>query len=240
MARSRIVNLANFEQFTAIDVLMDPGHIGGPKVIPNCVEVSLRWGLGDTRIAVNVLHATIPGSFSPTTPIANALVTGLTSGAAWTALAGFLATTASFAGISLRDLRSKDLPIVGSGIGGPAGTSASTEMPDEVAAVVTLRTIKVGPGNRGRFYVPGWASNAVGTGNVIAAGAVTALQNWADTIPTVMASQGMTFALGQVERAAYTGSTGTAHDHRDAGTLTITAQTVRDNHWDTQRRRGLK
>jgi hypothetical protein len=40
------------------------------------------------------------------------------------------------------------------------------------------------------MYVPDWATNALGAGNVIAAGAVTALQAWPNTIAPLSAPTG--------------------------------------------------
>jgi hypothetical protein len=236
----RLVNLANFQQFTSINVLSDPGVIGGPVVIPNCIQITLVWANDAGKQARNVIYGQAAGGFLLTPAVAQAILSGLSSGASWTAMAAFMSTTSSLFRVDLRDVRVANSPLVSSTAVATPGTSASPALPAEVAAVITLRTAKAGTGNRGRIFVPGWATNALGTGNIIAAGAVTALGNWANTIPTVLTGQALTFALGQPARAAYVGSTGTSHPARAAGSLTITTQTVRDNHWDTIRRRGLK
>jgi hypothetical protein len=90
------------------------------------------------------------------------------------------------------------------------------------------------------MYVPGFASNAMATGNVIAATTMTAVNNWAGIIAGVLSAQGYIWCVGHPARQAYTGITGTAHPARIAGTVPITTVSVRDNHWDSQRRRGLK
>jgi hypothetical protein len=131
-------------------------------------------------------------------------------------------------------------PIISSGAGGATGTSSGTELPDEVALVVTERTAFTGPQNRGRMYIPGWATTALGANNTAAAAAVTALGNWAGNIAGILSAQGYTWCVGHVARQAYTGSTGTQHPARVAGTVPITTVAVRDNHWDSQRRRGLR
>lgn len=240
MGRSRVVNLANFQQFTAINLLSDAGAIGGPVVIPNACRVILRWLLADGKVANNVMCGSVPAGFTPTVTQANNILTALTTGGAWTALAAFIAPTASLASVQLLDIRTPGQPIINASIGGAPGTSTGTELPDETAVVITLRTALTGPGARGRIYVPGWATNVVATGNVVAATAVTALQTWANTIPTALSAQGLTFALALPARAAYTGSTGTQHPARAARTQQITQQVVRDNHFDSQRRRGLR
>jgi len=236
----RVINLSNLQQFTAVNLSSDPGDVGGPVVIPNTIQVNVVWTLTDGKLAANVLYASVSGAFQPTVTIANNLLTGLNTGASWTALAAFMPNTLGLAGVRLRDVRTANQPLILSTAAAAAGSSASPALPDETAVVVTLRTALAGAQNRGRMFVPGWATNALATGNVIAAAAVTALNNWANTIPTVMSGQGMTFSLGLRERAAYTGITGTQHPARPARAQPITSQSVRDNHWDTQRRRGLK
>jgi|SRR5215471_16420604 len=236
----RIIRLDQAQQFLAINALNDPGAIGGPVVVPQCAQITLLWILESGKQGHNVLYGRYAGGFAGTVAQANAIFAALSTGAAWTALAGFLGTTNSFFGVLIRDVNTANQPIIGSTGTAAPGTSASASLPNETAAVITLRTGSVGRANRGRVYVPGWATNSLGAGNVIAGGAVTALQNWANTIPGALSGQGYTFVIGQRARAQYTGSTGTVHPARPATSIQVTAQTVRDNHWDSQRRRGLK
>lgn len=240
MSRSRVVNLANFEQFTAINVLSDPGAIGGPVVVPSCAQIVLFWALEDGKIAHNVLYGRYTGSFAGTAAQANAILAALTTGAQWTALAAFFATSTTVPNLSIRDVNTPFNAQIVNTAGLGTGTSASPALPNETAVVITARTAKTGPQNRGRVYIPGWATNAMGAGNVVAAGAVTALNNWAQTIPTALSGSGYTWVIGQKARAAYTGSTGTQHPARAATSIPINSQNVRDNHWDSSRRRGLK
>jgi len=240
MSRSRILNLANIQQFAAINVLTDPGAIGGPKVIPQAAEITLRWILGNAKFGHNVLIGRYSGTFTGSPAQANSILTALSSGAQWSALAGFLGTTMALNSVTIRDLNTANQPVIASTAAGANGTSTGIEMPNEVAVAVTLRTAFTGPQNRGRMFVPGWASNALGTGNVVTPAAVTALQNWAGIIAGVLSAQSYTWCVGHVARQAYTGSTGTSHPARVAGTVPITTVEVRDNHWDTIRRRGLR
>jgi hypothetical protein len=240
VARSRIVNIENLQQFTAINLLSDPGHLGGPLVIPNCIQIEMVWGLSDAKQGHNVMYGFRTDGVSPTQAQATAILVSLTGGAQWAALAAFLATSSQLGALTLRDVRTPNQPIIQNTTGGALGTSASPELPNETSVVVTLRTALTGIANRGRIYIPGWATNALGAGNVVAATAVTALGNWANTIPAAFTAQGYTMVLGHPARGAYTGSTGTAHPARPAGSVPITSLVVRDNHWDSQRRRGLK
>jgi hypothetical protein len=240
MARSRIVNLANFEQFTAINLLSDPGHIGGPKIIPNAAEIRLRFTLEDGKVGHIVTCGGYAGTFAGTVAQANAIFAALGTGAQWSALAAFLATTTAFAGVDIRDLNSAGNPYISSTAAASPGTSASTALPNEVAAVITLLTAKTGPQNRGRMYVPGWATNALGAGNVIAAAAQSALGAWSGQFAGAYSAQGYVHSIAQPARAAYTGSSGTQHPARVATKIAVTSTALKDNHWDSQRRRGLK
>jgi hypothetical protein len=237
----RIVNLANLQPFQAVNLLSDPGAIGGPIVIPSACQVVFAWQCPDSKFGLNVLYGNIGAGFTPTAAIADALKTALTSGAAWTALALQLFTGSGFSAVRLRDVRSANNPFISSATTVVPGTSSSaTALPSEVSLAVTLRTARTGPGARGRFYVPCWTPFAQSTTDTVTAGAVTALQNWANGIPAIFAAQGLTLCLGLPARAAYTGTTGTIHQARVAQTMPVTSLLVRDNHWDSQRRRGLK
>jgi len=236
----RYVSLENLQQFTAVKLQFDAGSIGGPKVIPSAAEITLYWSLGSGKVGHNVLTGRYQGSFAGTQAQATAILTALTGGAQWAALAGFIAPTVLLNGLSIRDLAQPNQPIITNTSGGGPGTSAGVELPNEVAAVITTRTAFTGPANRGRLYIPGWATNALGTGNQMATPARTALTNWATIIAGALSGSGYTWCIGHQARAAYTGSSGTQHPARVAGTVPITTVEVRDAHWDSQRRRGLR
>jgi hypothetical protein len=240
MARSRVVNIENFQQFTAINVLADPGHVGGNPLIPNCIETVLHWTMEDGKEAHNVLHGTASPSFTPTTAVADALLSALTTGSAWTGYAAELHPTTNLFAISLRDRRSANSALVDSNSGNHPGTATGEALPNETALCVTLRTALSGPGQRGRAYLPGFAAVALSPGNLVSSAAMTAATTWTNTWLSAWSGVGLPLALAQPPRNAYTGSTGTAHPARAAGLLPITALGIRDNHWDSQRRRGLK
>jgi hypothetical protein len=236
----RYVNLANLQQFAAINLTSDPGYDRADHRIPNCAQITLRFLLGSGSVANVVTHGSYNGGFSGSQAQANAILTALSSGAQWTALAPHLAPTVNFFGVSIRDLNAEDQPIIDSNVPGGSGTSSGTELPDEVAVVVTKRTAFTGPEHRGRMYIPGWATTALGANNTVAAATVTALGNWASIVAGVYSNSGYTFCIGHRHRLAYTSAAGTPIPERLAGTVPITNVAVRDNHWDSQRRRGLK
>lgn len=237
----RIVDLANYPSFQAVNLLSDPGLDKGKKVIPNCCQFHLVWNLVDGKQARQILAMTVGSSFNPTAGLAEQARASIVGSAAWSPFAGFLATGTQLAAVQLRDLRVADMPLVPSTGSVTPGTSPSPALPSEVALVLTLRTAKVGPGNRGRVYLCGFATNGLGAGDVIAAGLVTAATNMAPAITVAMNTIGGSWGLAQPHRLEYTSpKTGTHFDERPAGVAPITSVSVRDNHWDSQRRRGLK
>lgn len=236
----RIVNLANLQQFTAVNFSSDPGQIGGPVVIPQCAQIVLNWTLTDGKTAHNVLYGFYSTTFNGSVAQANALLLGLNAGGAWGGMAAFLATTTSLSSLTIRNVNIANQGLIQSTGGAAAGTSASPAMPSEVAVCLTERTALAGRSNRGRVFVPGWATNAIAAGDVIAAAAVTAASTWGASLITQFSAQGYQLVIGQKARAQYTGTTGTNHPARAAGSVPVISVSCRDNHWDSQRRRGLK
>lgn len=236
-----IIRLDNFQPFQAINILSDPGAIGGPKVIPQCAQVRIRFTLTDGKTGYIVMAGRYAGAFAVTPTMVTTAHASLTSGATWTALAAHLAPTVSLSSLDVRDLAVAGQPLIGST--GPAvpGTSSGTALPDEVALCITLRTAKAGPAARGRMYFPGWATTALGTGGAPAAAAVTALNNWANSnLTTAFTNLSLTQCLALPARAAYEGATGTQHPARAASTLDLTGKAAEGTSWDSQRRRGKK
>lgn len=242
-AMPRVIRLADLEQFAAINLLSDPGYDNGPFVIPNCWRVVINWSLTDARVAHNILYGAHTGGGAPTGANAESIFNQITTGAVWTTLAGFLASTASITGVSILDVGSaQGIPVSSTGVAKP-GTSASPALPDETAIVYTLRTAKSGPSGRGRAYIPGFATNALGTGGVVNAATVTAVGNWmGSAVGPAISSVVGPWSLGLPHRLAYTSPvTGREFPERPAQTVPVTAASgVRDNHWDSQRRRGLR
>lgn len=216
----------------------DPGHIGGPVVIPGCIQVALVWDTAFGHPALNILHGSVLGGFTPTVAVANTLHAALSGSGTYTTLKAFFTDESAFRGVRLLDMRSPGNPPVDSTVPAVPGTSVAANMAPGTALVVTERTARAGPGFRGRIYVPGWASNASDTGAKASAAATAALSDWAGTFIAAFAASGLTLAIAQPARAAYTGRTGTAHPARAAATQAVTALVVRNSFWDSQRRRG--
>lgn len=236
-----IIRLDNLQPFQAVNVLLDPGAIGGKIKIPSCAQVTVNWTLPDAKQAHNVLYGRYSGTLNPTQAMVNAMFSALGSGAGWTGFAGGIATTVSLLSVSIRDVNDIDLPMITSNVAALPGTGIGSSLPSEVAVCITFRTAKAGQSGRGRMYTPPMVVGAGAAGDIIASNIVTGINNWASAnIPAMMSAGGMVHVLGLQERAAYTGSTGTQHPARAATSQPVTSYIVRDNHWDSQRRRGLK
>ena len=69
---ARLINLANVQQFTAINLTLDPGDTGGPVVVPQCAQIVLNWTLADGRLGHNVLYGRYSGGFAGTAAQATA------------------------------------------------------------------------------------------------------------------------------------------------------------------------
>jgi hypothetical protein len=201
----------------------------------------LVWQLTDGKEAHNVLYGRYAGSFSGSVAQADAILAALTGDARWGLLAAHLALTASLHQVRLRDVNTANQPIIDGSLDPHPGTALGAALPDEVAACVSLHTGLSGRQNRGRMYIPGWSADALAPGGVMDATAVADLQAWSNAVVfTALSGSGYTWVIGHQARQAYTGTTGTPHPARPAGSVIITEAIVRDNHWDTMRRRGLR
>jgi len=235
-----VLNLDNIQQFTAINVLSDPGHIGGPVVIPNAVKVMPVFTLGDGKVVRNVLGGIVGSFTTASATVAEAIRAAIVGSASFAPFMAQIAPTVNFTRIDIQDIRQASLPVFSSTGAASPGTSTGTELPDEVALVLTLRTGGIGAQNRGRLYSMGWATTALGAGNTANTAATTALTSWSAALSAGFAAGGLQWGLMKPARAQYTGATGTVHPARTASIIPLTQGVIRDNHWDSQRRRGLK
>lgn len=238
-----LVRLDQVQQFAAVNLSSDPGAVGGKVYVPQCAQIRVTFALEGGRIGHLVWYGRYAGAFAGSVAQANAIMTALTTGGTWTALAAFWPPSTAITAVTIRNVGDpvNVFPEISSTNAAAGGTSASAALPNEVALAVTLRTAQAGKQARGRSFVPGWATNALGAGNVCAATTVTALQNWANTWGSAVASGSVyTHVLGLKHRVAYVSpKTGVSYPDRPAQALTITQWQVRDNHWDTIRNRGL-
>jgi hypothetical protein len=240
---SRIVAFDSLQPFQAVNLLLDPGHVAGPVIIPNACRVRLNWNLADGKVGHNVMYAQYSGTpvLSPT--VAESVRQAITTGATWTSFLALLHPNCSFAGVTLLDVRSSTATEITSTGAALPGTGAGTSVPDEVAICLTLRTANRGPSGRGRIYLMGFlASNINATGGTVAPGTVAAITAWGNgPLLAGIASSLGPVVLGLPARAGYTSpATGRVFPARAATTVPVTAALCRNNTWDSQRRRGLK
>jgi hypothetical protein len=141
--------------------------------------------------------------------------------------------------VQLRDLRTANMPFVASTGGATVGTGVATALPPGVALVISERTAQAGRGFRGRIYLPGLDSSAVtaATGAASAA-ANTAAVNFITAVQTALTGQGITLAIANPARQAYTGRTLRAIPARAAGMITVTSIVARLTALTSQRRRS--
>jgi hypothetical protein len=236
----RFIPLGQLQQVTGINLLGDPGAIGGPKVISSVAEIILYFALAGARTGKVVMHGRYVGVFNGSVAQANAILAALNTGSAAAAFLSHLAATTSLANVSIRDLGTANQGLIVSTGTGTPGTGVGNAVPNEMAVVVTKHTALTGRANRGRMYMPGWTTASVAADNTVVPTAVTDLQTWANTVQGALNASNYIMVIAHPARQAYTGTTGTPHPARAAGSVDVTSLFVRDNHWDSQRRRGLK
>jgi hypothetical protein len=219
--------------------MADPGRIPGPVVIPACIEVDLLWNLASGKQVKNVMHGQVAAGFTATAAIAQAVYASIIGSAAWTAWAAYLHTTASFAGVQLRDLRTANQPFVSSTGAATPGTGAGTALPPGVSLIITERTALAGKGYRGRIYLPGLDSAALvaATGAAVAA-ANTAAVNFVNQVGTSLSASGITQSLANPARQSYVGRKGRTIAARAAGVVNVTSNVARLTALTSQRRRS--
>lgn len=217
----------------------DPGRIPGPQIIPNTVEVVLNWELPNGKVVHNVLHGRVAGGFSATAGVAEAIRAAITSGGDWTGYAAQLNDGVSLLGVSLRDLRAANMPLVDSTGVAAAGTATGDALPPEVALVVTLRTAFAGRGFRGRVYLPGFDTASLDPDGTATAGAISAARTFVQHVQSALTASGITLGIAQPARQAYTSPrTGAAIPARSATIVDVTNIVTRNDVFDSQRRRS--
>ena len=220
--------------------MADAGRIPGPELIPNCVQVRIGWGMPSGRVAYNVLHGRNSGAIPVNVAMANSIfaaLLGAFNGAGQ--LGTQLAANVILGSLDVRDLTPPgNWPLIATTTNGVSATGGAVMLPPNVALVGTLRTASAGQGFRGRLYQPGAASAEDQAPGTAAATLVTALTNWMVTIKAAMTAGGLTWCIAQPARAAYTGHGGRQHPARSAGMADITTTLVRNNIFDSQRRRS--
>lgn len=203
-------------------------------VVPSAVQVRLHWTLNGVD-CYNVLGGSVAGGFAASQAIANTLGTAILGRFTTSGLAALCATTTSLISVGLRDIRTANQPEFVSVAAAVPGSGAGNPVPNQLAAVVTLRTALAGRSYRGRAYFGGFIVGENTAAGAIVAGLNTALVAFVTNIQTDLAASAIT--LGVISRP-FAGDAGPPVHPARAGVVTpVTGIIARDTKWDTQRRR---
>jgi len=205
-------------------------------VVANALQGRLLWNVGG-RIPQCVIHWQIPAGTSVDVTLANALFSPIA--ALWEAhLAAFAGGTTSLMQLALRDLRAANQAEVISTAAGQSGTDAiGDNLPLSIACCVTLRTDKAGKRFRGRMYLPGFTETANGASGHMAAAMKTGADAFAAGLIAAASQSGCTLAVLS-RPTTFDPDTGLPVSPGLGFVTTARQATVRDDVWDSQRRRN--
>src|SRR5689334_18708054 len=122
-----------------------------PLVISNAVKVRLHWSYNG-KLGFNVLGGQVGGGYTNSQGHADALGTAVLARFTSSGLKALCATTTSLLAVGIRDVRSANLVEYVSTASAVPGTGSGDPLPNQDAAVVTLRTALAGKHFRGRVY----------------------------------------------------------------------------------------
>lgn len=194
-------------------------------VINNTIQLRLVWQYAGTDTAVNVVHAIKDdplqdidqaGADGIATNIRNALQGNATAGQ-------YLSNQWKLARVGVRDVDQPNLPeFIGTAATPWIGSNTGELLPLNVACCVTLRTDRAGRSYRGRFYVSGFTEAGSGANGSMSAAAMGTAAAVVNEVRNGLDASGYT--MGVASRVI-------------GATRPLSSVLVRDNRWDTQRRR---
>jgi hypothetical protein len=216
-----------------------PGILGEGMpslVIPNCIQVRLRWETSRATIAYNVLTANSASGTQPTQAIANSVGAAIKAGYTSSGLAALAGAGSRLDSVGLRWIGAPNfVEFVDEGAA-VLGTAAGSQMPPQVALAITLRTSQAGKSFRGRIFLPNFADVAGDGSGAATAATVLAATTFVNDISTALSSSGYTLSVGSRERLA-----DPTHvppiTFKPAFSTPVTAIVSRDVAFETQRRR---
>ncbi len=206
-----------------------------PLVLASAVVVRIGWSFNGV-LGFNVLGGSVGGGFANSQAHANALATAIAVSLTSSGLKALLATTTELLTVGIRDVRTAN-EVEYSGDAGPVvGTGSGDPLPNELAAVVTLRTAKAGKSFRGRSYFSGAIVAESDASGHIVAGFNTAIVAFMTAVQANMGTEGITLCV--LSRPRYANLLPPLDIQTYGGNLTpVTSITARDTQWDSQRRR---
>lgn len=217
---------------------VDAGRVKGALAVPNVIEIAIKQTGANGKQANFACY----GAYASAPPSLASLATALwnaISGAWSTNLAPQMAPAAEITSVWIRDMSNVNNPIV---VGtGPAipGTGTGNPLPPETAIVITENINARGRGLKGRMYLGGFVDSAGGANGIISAGGQAAVQGFATALFNAITTNSLTPCVPQVARNQYIGFTGTVHAARTPTHVTCSQYVLRNNEFDTQRRRGV-
>jgi hypothetical protein len=217
---------------------IDGGHIKGAQPCPNVCEIKCVGTGANGKRNTFTLHGFFSGASPVNQTLAGQLWTSIST--AWNSnLAPQMVPAATFTAVEIRDMTLPTNPVfVGTGTA-LVGTGTPPAVAPENAIVLTEDVQKRGRGLKGRIYLGGWSNTADAGNGVISAGASGAATGFATALFAAVSGAGLTPCVAELPRQAYTGLTGTTHQQRAADHPPVSTYRLRNNEWDTQRRRGL-
>lgn len=217
---------------------VDGGKIKGAQACPSTIEIQVKQTGSNGKSANFTCHAQYATTPPSLTTLATALWNSI-SGAWGTNLAPQMHPNSQITAVWVRDMANVNNPIVVGSGAAIVGTGTGNPLPAEVAIVITENIIKRGKGLKGRMYLSGFVDTASGTTGQISAAGMAAAGGFATALFAAITAQSLTPCVAEVARQQYVGLTGTTHLARVAAPVGVTQYVVRNNEFDTQRRRGI-
>jgi len=193
----------------------------------------LLWSFNGVA-AFNVLGGIVAGGYINDQTHANALDAAIKGHYTTSGLKALHAGTSVLLAAGIRDVRAANqVEYVGTNAS-VAGTGGGDPLPNQVAAVVTLRTGSAGKSFRGRTYIGGANEAQNDAAGRIVAAYNTACVAFVTGVQSDMGAEGISLAV--LSRPRFSAITPFPMTY--PGTITlVTAIVARDTEWDTQRRR---
>lgn len=191
-------------------------------IITGTYTIKITWQLAGVDWALNVLHAQLPGGESVNQGLADGWAADLDALHVSSGLAAVQPSTVALDRVGVRDLRVANQAEHEAEVGS-LGLSAAELLPRQVGIKVTTRTNLAGKSFRGGPTIPGFDETQNNGAGQIAATASDAAEAFVEGMRTAATARGHTLSVGSVKLGLST---------------PITLAVVRDQVWDTQRRRG--
>lgn len=217
--------------------MSSPGYHHGHLLIPNTLQIRLRWTLPNGKFAHNVLHGIVDGGLDNSVLLANSIYDAIAGSGETTTYLDFLSSETSLDFVDIRDVRTENQTLYQSEGAALPGTGTGNALPEEVSLVVTLRSALAGPAHRGRVYLTGFDDSVLDVDGHCVSGCATAARNFVVAISGALLANGVALGIGHRGHDEYTNSAGNTVLAELPGTDLVTSILVRDNVFDSQRRR---